>query len=78
MDLNILNRRSVPMQLARYRALGADAKLEVVGALAAGAGVRVESHERERWVAREHPEAKPALSWEVDIAGGILQDIVLR
>jgi hypothetical protein len=84
-DFNLENRLDEPVKITQYTtfekpgapgaASGAGAGTER-GMLHPGEGARFVSHERERWLV-EKAGGDLVLEWEVDIAHGIVQDVVI-
>ena len=78
-DLNIANRMDVPITLVRYKSFETKEIPDQLGVIYPGNGVRFMSHEREKWVASKGQRGAggKVLSWQVDIADGLVQDIVI-
>jgi hypothetical protein len=74
-DINVENRLHHPVELLRLTSFDEDAVPESLGNIQPGAGKRFISHERERWTARV--AGRVVREWTVDIADGIVQDVVL-
>jgi hypothetical protein len=77
-DLNIVNHLDAPVQLLVHKTFETGAVPQNQGVLLPGEGVRFISHERERWVVKDRAKNKVLREWQVDIAHGIVQDIVVQ
>ena len=75
--MNIANQMGETVKLKVFRSFDTGQQAEDLGLLLPGEGARFISHERELWVV-ERFGGIAVREWEVDIAHGIVQDIVLR
>ena len=74
-DLNMINKRDSTVVLYRGRHVDSEIPPQRVENVAPNSGIRVVSHELERWVAKD-AQGNTLQAWTVDISNGIVQDKV--